>query len=93
LSTLNTEGGQLVTDIYQSAVNFSARSGAGLEVVHVRFVKNNTEMKQAIEQEDEDYKSSSSRVRAKRNIFGSLVSTLIRLATGALTLIQDSKLK
>jgi hypothetical protein len=46
-------GGQLVTDLYQAAVNFTARTGAGLEVEHTRhvyarFVKNNMEMKMAL---------------------------------------------
>jgi hypothetical protein len=76
----------LVTNLNQAAVNFSARTGAGLEVVHARhmdarFIKNNMDMKQAIDQEREDYKHSSSWVRAKRNIFGSLISTLTGLAT------------
>jgi hypothetical protein len=53
-----TEGGQLVTNLYQAVVNCMARTGVELEVVHARhmyarFVKNNVEMKQAIEQERE----------------------------------------
>jgi hypothetical protein len=74
--------------LYQAAVNFTTRTGAGLEVeqaryMYAKFVKNNMEMKQAIEQEQEDYERSSHRVRSrtKRNIFGSLISTLTGLAT------------
>ena len=90
-----TEGGQLVTDLYQAAVNFTARTGAGLEIEHARhlyarYVKNNMEMKHAIELEMEDHKHSSARVRNKRNIFGSIISSLTGLATGreALTSIK-----
>ena len=87
------EGGQLVADLYQAAVNFTARTGAGLETEHARhvyarFVKNNMEMKSAIEQEMENYKRSSGRVRSKRNIFGSIISTLTGLATGVAALMH-----
>ena len=82
-----------MADLYQAAVNFTARSGAGLEVEHARhayarFVKNNMEMKNAIEQEMENYKRSSGRVRSKRNIFGSIISTLTGLATGVAALMH-----
>ena len=95
-----TEGGQLVTDLYQAAVNFTARTGAGLEIEHARhlyarYVKNNMEMKHAIELEMEEHKHSSARVRNKRNIFGSIISSLTGLATGreALTPIKTMDLK
>ena len=82
-----TEGGQLITDLYQAAVNFTARTGAGLEIEHARhvyarFVKNNMEMKMALEQEQNEEKKGHARVRSKRNIFGSIISSLTGLATG-----------
>jgi hypothetical protein len=85
-----TEGGQLVNDLYQSAINFTARTGAGLEVEHARhvyarFVKTNMEMKKALEQEDENGQRGHILVRHKRNIFGSIISTLTGLATGVRT--------
>jgi hypothetical protein len=50
-----------ITDLYQAAVNFTARTGAGLEIEHARhvyacFVKNNMEMKMALEQEQNEDK-------------------------------------
>jgi hypothetical protein len=91
-----TEGGQLVTDLYQAVVNCMARTGVELEVVqarhmYARFVKNNVEMKQAIEKEREDDKRSSSRARVKWNIFDFIISALTGLPTGALTFIQACK--
>ncbi len=82
-----TEGGQLITDLYQAAANFTARIGAGLEIerarhVYARFVKNNMEMKMALEQEQNEEKKGHARVRSKRNIFGSIISSLTGLATG-----------
>jgi hypothetical protein len=89
------EGGQPVTDLYQAAVNFTARTGAGLEIVHARpvytrFVKNNMEMKMALEQEQEEDKKGHASVRSKRNIFGSITSSLTGLATGACLLHQHT---
>jgi hypothetical protein len=57
--------------------------------------KNNMEMKHAIELEMEEHKHSSARVRNKRNIFGSIISSLTGLATGreALTPIKTMDLK
>jgi hypothetical protein len=51
--------------------------------MYAKFVKNHMEMKQALEQEKEDYErsSNSGRSRTKRNIFGSLISMLTGLAT------------
>jgi hypothetical protein len=51
-----TGEGQLVNDLYQSAVNFTARTGVGLVIdhtshVYARCVKNNMEMNKALEQE------------------------------------------
>jgi hypothetical protein len=91
-----TDGGQLVTDLYQAVVNCMARTGVELEVVQARhmyahFVKNNVEMKQAIEQEREDDKRSSSRTRVKWNIFDFIISALTGLAAGTLTFIQACK--
>ena len=56
-----TEGAQLVNDIHEAAVNFTKRTGAGLEVEHARFVysrfvQNNMQMKRALEYEKEDMK-------------------------------------
>ena len=52
-------------------------------------------MKHAIELEMEEHKHSSARVRNKRNIFGSIISSLTGLATGreALTPIKTMDLK
>jgi hypothetical protein len=77
----------LITDLYQAAVNFTARTGAGLEIEHARhvyarFVKNNMEMKMALEQEQNEEKKGHARVKSKRNIFGSIISSLTGLATG-----------
>jgi hypothetical protein len=82
-----TEGGQLVTDLYKAAANFTARTGAGLEIEHARhvyarFVKNNMEMKMALEHEEQEEKKVHTRLRSKRNIFGSIISSLTGLATG-----------
>jgi hypothetical protein len=80
-------GGQLVIDLYQAAVSFTARTGAGLEIEHARHVYacflyiKNMEMKMALEQEQDEDKKGHTRVRSKRNIFGSIISSLTGLAT------------
>ena len=76
-----------MNDLYQSAVNFSTRTGVGLEVeyarhVYARFVKNNLEMKKALEHEHEEGQRGRVHVRNKRNFLGSIISTLTGLATG-----------
>jgi hypothetical protein len=81
-----------VTDLYKAAVNFTARTGAGLEIEHerhvyARFVKNNMEMKMALEQEQDEDQRDNTRVRSKRNFFGSIISSLTSLATGACLLL------
>ncbi len=83
-----TEGAQLVTDIHDAAVNYTKRTGAGLEVEHARFmystfVQNNMQMKKAMEIEKEDLQSRRrvGKIKQKRNVFGSIVSTLTGLVT------------
>ncbi len=44
--------------------------------MYARFVKNNMEMKMALEQEQDEDKKGHARVRSKRNIFGSIISSL-----------------
>jgi hypothetical protein len=56
--------------------------------VYARFVKNNMEMKMALEQEQDEDKKGHAHVRSKRNIFGSIISSLTGLATGACPLHQ-----
>ena len=84
-----TEGAQLVNDIHEAAVNFTKRTGAGLEVEHARFVysrfvQNNMQMKRALEYEREDMKRRmevGGPKRGKRNVFWGILSTLTGLVT------------
>ncbi len=69
-----------MTDLYKVAVNFTAKTGAGLEIEHARhvyarFVKNNMEIKMALEQKQDEDKRGHTHVRSKRNIFGSIFSS------------------
>jgi hypothetical protein len=82
------EGAQLVTDIHDAVVNYTKSTGAGLEVEHAgfmysRFVQNNMQMKKAMEIEKEDLQSRRrvGKIRQKRNVFDSIVSTLTGLVT------------
>jgi phage-related tail protein len=84
-----TEGAQLVKDIHDAAVNYTVRTGAGLEVenarfLYSRFVQNNMQMKKALEYEREDMLRRMKLglpKRVKRNIFGGILSTLTGLVT------------
>ena len=84
-----TEGAQLVKDTYDAAVNYTKRTGAGLEVeyarfLHSRFVQNNMQMKKALEYEREELqrrKEGEGVRRGKRNVFGGILSTLTGLVT------------
>jgi hypothetical protein len=51
--------------------------------MYARFSKNNMEMKMALEQEQNEDKKGHTHVRSKRNIFGSIISSLTGAATGA----------
>ena len=70
-------------------MNFTKRTGAGLEVEHARFVysrfvQNNMQMKRALEYEKEDMKRRmevGGPKRGKRNVFGGILSTLTGLVT------------
>jgi len=75
------EGTLLALDMYQSATNFTARHGIGLEEQHAnhiyaRYAQSNWMLHQATLEE----KQVAGR-RQKRNIFGSIISTLTGLAT------------
>jgi hypothetical protein len=61
--------------------------------VYARFVKNNMEMKMALEQEQDEDKKGHARVRSKRNIFGSIISSLTGLATGARPRISTRRIQ
>ena len=74
------EGTYIAKDMYKAASNFTSKHGIGLEEEHAqhiyaRYAESNWQMHQAaMSKKQEDN-------RPKRNIFGSIISTLTGLAT------------
>ena len=74
------EGTYLAKDMYKAASNFTSRHGIGLEEEHAqhvyaRYAESNWQMHQAAVLQQQEGN------RQKRNIFGSIISTLTGLAT------------